>query len=105
MKEQLQKTDELTIQLNDEGYLTNFEQWTIEVGELIAEKHDIELTATHWDILSWIQEQFKAKKELTLEGIIETGIATTKDLEELFTKKPLKISTKIAGIPMPKNRL
>ena len=103
MKERLQKTDELTIKLNDEGYLTNFELWTIEVGELIAKKHHIELTETHWDILSWMQEQFKAKKEITLERILETGIATTKDLEELFTQEPLKISTKIAGIPKPKN--
>ena len=103
MKERLQKTDELTIKLNDEGYLTNFEQWNIEVGEFIAKKHNIELTETHWDILSWMQEQFKAKKELTLKGIIETGITTIKEIEDLFTDEPLKISTKIAGIPKPKN--
>ena len=101
----LPQTNELTIKLNDEGYLTNFEQWNVEVGKLIAKKHNIELTETHWDILSWIQEQFKAKKELTLKGIIETGITTIEEVEDLFTDEPLKISTKIAGIPKPKNCL
>lgn len=105
MKERLQKTDELTIKLNDEGYLTNFEHWTIEVGELIAKKHHIELTETHWDILSWIQEQFKAKKELTLKGIIDTEVTDAKGIEDLFTDEPLKIATKIAGLPKPKNCL
>ena len=52
-----------------------------------------------------MQEQFKAKKKLTLKGIIETGITDIKGIEELFTDEPLKISTKIAGIPKPKNSL
>ena len=102
MKERLQETDELKIKINDEGYLINFEQWTIEIGESIAKKHNIELTATHWDILSWMQEQFKANKELTLKGIIDTGITHIKELEDLFTDEPLTISAKIAGIPKPK---
>jgi tRNA 2-thiouridine synthesizing protein E len=105
MIENLLKTNELTIKLNDEGYLTNFEQWNIEVGELIAKKHNIELTATHWDILSWIQEQFKAKKKLTIEEIIGTKITDIKGLKNLFTDEPLSVSTKIAGIPKPKNCL
>ena len=103
MIEKLQENNELTIKLNDEGYLTNFEQWNIEVGELIAKKHNIELTETHWDILSWMQEQFKVKKELTLKGIIETGIIDTKEIEGFFTDDSLKILTKIAGIPKSKN--
>lgn len=94
--------NDLKVQFNEEGYLTNFEQWDIEVGEKIAKDHNIELSETHWDIISWIQEQFKKEKELTLETILNTGISNLNELKRLFTNDPLAISTKIAGIPKQK---
>ncbi|MCL7753470.1 TusE/DsrC/DsvC family sulfur relay protein [Polaribacter sp. Z022] len=91
------------IHVNEEGYLTDFEEWNVRIGEYIAREHDIVLTLSHWDIISWIQEQFKAKKSLSLRGIRRSGITSIKELYNLFPGGPLKISAKIAGVPKPTN--
>ena len=66
---------------------------------MLANKYNIKLTYTHWDIISWVQEQFKAKKEVTVEAIYNTGIVTINELKALFTNDPITVSTKIAGLP------
>ena len=91
------------IHVNEEGYLTDFKEWNVRIGETIAREHDIILTLSHWDIISWIQEQFKEKRALSLRGIRRSGVASIKELYTLFPGGPLKISSKIAGVPKPTN--
>ncbi|WP_299065061.1 TusE/DsrC/DsvC family sulfur relay protein [uncultured Polaribacter sp.] len=99
MNENVQKLKKLEIDRSGNGFLTNFNQWNIEVGEMIAKEHNINLTNTHWDIISWIQELYKAKKEVSIEAIIKTEIVNTNELFDLFTDDPILVSTKIAGLP------
>ncbi len=99
MNENVQKLKKLEIDRSGNGFLTNFNQWNIEVGEMIAKEHNINLTNTHWDIISWIQELYKAKKEVTIEAIIKIEIVNTNELFDLFTDDPILVSTKIAGLP------
>lgn len=99
MNENVQKLKKLEIDRSGNGFLTNFNQWNIEVGEMIAKEHNINLTNTHWDIISWIQELYKAKKEVTIEAIIKTEIVNTNELFDLFTDDAILVSTKIAGLP------
>ena len=103
MNNNVQTVNHLEVNFNDEGYLIDFDQWNIEVGEKIAETHNIELSETHWDILSWIQEQFKTKRELSMKSLLNTGISDLNELKQLFTCDPLTVSTKIAGIPNQNN--
>lgn len=91
------------VHVNEEGYLTDFSEWNVKIGETIAREHDIKLTLSHWVIISWIQGQFFKKKSLYLRSIKNSGIINLKELYNLFPGDPLKISSKIAGIPKPKN--
>lgn len=89
------------LKVNEEGYLLDFSQWNREVGEQIAQAEGIVLTPRHWEIIEWLQEQVKAKKALSIRGIKKSGVLDIKEFYALFPGGPLKISTKIAGVPKP----
>ncbi|MDX1470725.1 MAG: TusE/DsrC/DsvC family sulfur relay protein [Flavobacteriaceae bacterium] len=91
------------VQVNEEGYLTDFSQWNHEVAEEIAKSEGITPTSRHWEIIEWIQEQVKAYKPLSIRGVKKSGVVDIKEFYALFPGGPLKISTKIAGVPKPKS--
>ncbi len=90
-----------TINVNEEGFMTDFNQWSTEVGEELAKENDINLTPRHWDAINYIQDQVKKEVALSIRGIGKSGVLTIKELYELFPKAPLKTATKIAGVPKP----
>ena len=91
------------INVNEEGYLTDFSQWTKEVAEKIATDHEIQITDKHWEVIDYLQGKHKNEEALSIRGIKKSGVINIKDFYALFPGGPLKISTKIAGIPKPKS--
>ena len=91
------------VKVNEEGYLLDFSEWNREVGEQIAEAEGIQMTPRHWEVITWLQEQVKAEKPLSIRGIKKSGVLDIKEFYALFPGGPLKISTKIAGVPKPKS--
>lgn len=92
---------ERNIQVNDLGYLTDFSQWDREVGLNIALQSGIEMTDHHWKVIDFIQDQHKKSIPLTIRKMGKSGVVTIKELYALFPNGPLKVSTKIAGVPKP----
>lgn len=90
-----------TIHVNEEGYLTDFSQWTKEVGDEIAKEEGIVMTPRHWEVINYLQEQHKQEVALSIRRIGKSGVVDIKEFYALFPKGPLKTSTKIAGIPKP----
>jgi len=91
------------INRNEEGYLTDFSQWTKEVGESIAKEQEIEMTGKHWEVVEYIQGKHKNEEALSVRGIKKSGVINIKEFYDLFPGGPLKKSTMIAGIPKPKS--
>lgn len=89
------------INVNDEGYLTDFTQWTQEVGEAIAAENNITMTPRHWEVISYLQNEHKNSVALSIRKIGKSGVLDIKEFYQLFPQGPLKTSTKIAGIPKP----
>ena len=87
----------------EDGYLEDFSQWNKEIGTEIAKNEEIEMTDRHWEVIIWIQEQVKAEKSLSVRAIKKSGVIDIKEFYALFPGGPLKISTKIAGVPKPKS--
>ncbi len=87
----------------DDGYLTDFSQWNKEVGTDVAKSEGIDMTDRHWEVIEWIQGQVKADKTLSVRGIKKSGVVDIKEFYALFPGGPLKVSTKIAGVPKPKS--
>jgi len=92
-----------SVNINDEGYLTDFSQWDKEVGAEIAKEEDIEMTDKHWEVIEYLQEKHHKEEALSIRGIKKSGVINIKDFYGLFPGGPLKKSTKIAGIPKPKS--
>ena len=90
-----------TVDLNDEGYFTDPTQWTPELAHEIARDAGITLTDTHFEVLNFLRERFFADAPLTIRRIGKSGIVSIKEFYDLFPGGPLKVSSKIAGIPKP----
>ncbi len=91
------------INRNEEGYLTDFSQWNKEVATNIAKECEIDLTDKHWEVIDYLQGKHKNEEALSIRGIKKSGVINIKEFYALFPGGPLKISTKIAGIPKPKS--
>ncbi|MDG1528628.1 MAG: TusE/DsrC/DsvC family sulfur relay protein [Polaribacter sp.] len=91
------------IKINDEGYLTDFTQWTREIGEEIAKEQEIEMTDKHWEVIDYIHDKYKKEEALSIRGIKKSGVINIKEFYQLFPGGPLKKATLIAGIPKPKS--
>jgi tRNA 2-thiouridine synthesizing protein E len=90
-----------TVQVNDEGYFTDPSQWTKEMAAEMAKEYGIELTEKHYQVINFLRERYLAGEALTIRRVGNSGIVDIKGLYQLFPGGPLKISSKLAGIPKP----
>ena len=89
------------VNVSEDGYLEDMNQWNEEIAKEIAKEIGIELTPKHFEVLNFLREKTIAKENLTIRGVGKSGIVDIKELYVLFPKGPLKFSSKIAGIPKP----
>lgn len=90
-----------TITVTDDGYLANMEDWSLEVAKEMATEAGIELSDDHVAVLNFLREKQTAGETLTIRKVGKSGIVDIKGLYQLFPGGPLKISSKLAGIPKP----
>jgi tRNA 2-thiouridine synthesizing protein E len=90
-----------TILANEEGYLTDFSQWDKAVGEAIAKECTIEMSPRHWEVIAYLQKEFKNDVPLSIRKIGKSNVVDIKEFYQLFPQGPLKTASKIAGIPKP----
>lgn len=90
-----------TVQVDDEGYLQNPDEWTKEIAGEIASEIGIALTDKHFEVVNYLRDQHAAGTQLTIRKVGKSGITDIKGLYKLFPGGPLKYSSKVAGIPKP----
>lgn len=90
-----------SINLTDEGYLTDSSQWSKEVASEMAKEDGIELKEEHYEVLEYLRAQVAEGKALSLRTVGKSGIVDIKGLYQLFPGGPLKLSSKYAGIAKP----
>lgn len=91
----------VSVQCNDQGYLEDLNQWTKEVGAAIAEEEGIAMTDKHWEVVDFIQNQYRNEIPLTIRKVGKSGVVSIKEFYQLFPDGPLKKSSRISGIPKP----
>jgi len=89
------------IQVTEDGYLEDMNQWNEDIAKEIAKEIGIELTDKHFEVINYLREKTKAGETLTIRKVGKSGVVDIKTLYKLFPKGPLKFSSKIAGIPKP----
>ena len=91
------------INVNEEGFLTKYDEWDEEVAKVLAKQIDIEMTDSHWNIIKFLREDFKKEGETATSRRVQTvGGVPVKEQFALFPKKPAKKMAYIAGLPKPK---
>lgn len=90
-----------TVQVNDEGYMTDASQWNKDIAVEIAKEEGIELTEEHFKVLEFIREKNSAGETLTIRKLGKSGITDIKGLYKLFPGGPLKKASRIAGVQKP----
>lgn len=90
-----------TVEVTEDGYFTNPADWNEDVAKEMAGEAGIELTEKHFAVLNFLREQFNSGNALTIRKVGKSGIVDIKEFYQLFPGGPLKISSKLAGIPKP----
>lgn len=90
------------VQINEEGFLTQYDEWNEQIGAELAKNIGVEMTDEHWTLVRWLREDFREKGETaTTRRVQSVGGFATKKQFELFPKKPAKKMAYIAGLPKP----
>ena len=90
-----------TILVNEEGYLTDFSQWNQAIGTALSTEANIVMTPRHWEVIDYLQAEFKKDIPLSIRKIGKSNVVDIKEFYALFPVAPLKTASKIAGIPKP----
>ena len=91
------------IHVDDEGFMTEYDEWTEDLGAALAAQIGIEMTSEHWNAIEFLRTDFPAQGETaTLRRLATVGGLPTKQLFALFPKKPAKKMAYIAGLPKPR---
>ena len=51
------------VHLDEEGFMTEYDEWDEEVGTTLASNIGIEMTNRHWDVIRFLREDYKAEGE------------------------------------------
>ncbi len=92
-----------TVQVNDEGFMTNPAEWGKDIAvELAKEEGIAELSEAHWKVIEFCRaEGAKSGKAPTLRQITTGTGLTTKELFTLYPKGPAKKVARISGLGKP----
>jgi len=98
------ESKEKQVEVNEEGFLANPEEWDKEIAELLAKVEEgIEnLTEDHWEVINYIRNYYLEKNLAPMVRKVckNTGFQL-KYIYELFPSGPAKGACKVAGLPKP----
>lgn len=90
------------IDVDENGYMTDMNQWTPEIAKALAKEIGIELTDRHFEVINYLRELAREGKDLSIRKIGKSGVVTIKEFYALFPDGPLKKAALVAGLPKPK---
>ncbi len=97
------------LETDNEGYITNIDDWSPEVAEKMAANEDCELTNNHWEEIKFMRRYYKEYKIFPTVRVLTREIGRTfgadkgnsRYLYGLFPYGPVKQAGKYAGLPKP----
>ena len=97
------------IEVDDDGYIVNLDDWSKELAVHLASIDEITLTDAHWEIINFLREYYKQYQIAPMIKILVKEIGkvmgpdkgNTKYLYELYPGGPAKQACKFAGLQKP----
>jgi TusE/DsrC/DsvC family sulfur relay protein len=91
------------VHVDDEGFLTEYDEWDEDLAKVLAAQIGIDLTEEHWKVIRFLREDFKTQGETATSRRVQTVAGVpVKEQFALFPKKPAKKMAYIAGLPKPR---
>jgi TusE/DsrC/DsvC family sulfur relay protein len=92
-----------SVHVNEEGFLTEYDEWDEDLAKVLAVQIGIDLTDAHWKIIRFLREDFRTQGETATTRRVQTVAGVpVKEQFALFPKKPGKKMAYIAGLPKPR---
>jgi tRNA 2-thiouridine synthesizing protein E len=91
------------VHVDHEGFMTEYDEWDEEIAPALAANIGIDqLTEDHWQVIKYLRSDYQEQGETaTLRRVSTYGGVTTKQLFQLFPKKPAKKMSYVSGLPKP----
>ncbi len=91
------------VQVDEEGYLLDPNEWTEEIAREMAKEDGLELTEEHMAVLKFLRDKYLKGEAttITIRSVGKSGIVDIKGFYKLFPGAPLKKASKYAGLPKP----
>ena len=101
----------MKLNLDKEGFLRDLSDWNPDVAEVLATNEEITLSGSHWQIIDLVRDYYQQYQispvTRVLVKITRKKLGEDKGnsiyLMKLFSGKPAKLVSKIAGLPKPAN--
>ena len=101
--------DGRVLETDDDGYLQNLSDWSIDVATEMAMKDGIELSDNHWEAINFLRRYYDEYKIAPAIRILTKAMAkklgrekgNTRYLYKLFPDGPAKQACRYAGLPKP----
>ncbi len=96
-------------EVDEEGYLIDWEEWKEGMAEVMAKEDSLELTDEHWEIVRFLRSYFEKYQIAPMIKILTKEIGktmgaekgNTKYLYQLYPAGPAKQACRYAGLPKP----
>lgn len=97
------------VEVDEDGYLVNLEDWSKELAEIFAKEDEIELSDAHWEVINFLRDYYEKYQIAPMIKILVKEIGksmgkekgNTKYLYELYPAGPAKQACRFAGLPKP----
>jgi tRNA 2-thiouridine synthesizing protein E len=101
----------MKLNLDKEGFLRDLSDWNPDVAEVLAKNEEITLSGSHWQIIDLVRDYYQ---QYQISPVTRVLVKITRKklgqdrgnsiyLMQLFSGKPAKLVSKIAGLPKPAN--
>lgn len=98
-----------TVETDEEGYLENRDEWSMDIANAIAVAENLEMSDSHWEVVNFLREYYEEYQIAPAVRVLTKAIGkklgkdkgNSKYLYELFPYGPAKQACKIAGLPKP----
>tara|TARA_Y100000748_G_scaffold303145_1_gene307425 strand:+ start:3392 stop:3724 length:333 start_codon:yes stop_codon:yes gene_type:complete len=98
-----------SLEVDEEGYLSNLNDWEKDVAEIMAKEDGIDLGDDHWEIINFLREYYEEYQIAPAVRVLTKAVGkklgkdkgNSKYLYELFPYGPGKQACKFAGLPKP----
>ena len=98
-----------SLEVDEEGYLSNLNDGEKDVAEIMAKEDGIDLGEDHWEIINFLREYYEEYQIAPAVRVLTKAVGkklgkdkgNSKYLYELFPYGPGKQACKFAGLPKP----